>query len=197
VKSRRSALFVFVVLVALATWLARDRILTGLGSYLVDASPPEKADIAVVLAGDPFGHRILTAADLVQNGYVPVALVSGPGGEYGLHECDLAIPFAVKHGYPASDFAHFENEARSTAEEAAAIVPELRRRNAHKVLLVTSNYHTRRAGALFRRAAPDLTIIAIAAPDQFYRPDDWWRGREGQKTFLTEWEKTVGTWLGL
>ena len=151
----------------------------------------------MVLAGDPFGHRILTAADLVQKGYVPVVLVSGPSGEYDFHESDLAIPFAVKRGYSPSYFEHFEHEARSTAGEAAVIVPELRRRNAHTVLLVTSNYHTRRAGLLFRRAAPDLTIITIAAPDQFYRPDDWWRGREGQKTFLTEWEKTVGTWLGL
>jgi len=196
-KTRWRAVWIAVAVVALATWLARDRILTGLGSYLVDASPPEKADIAVVLAGDPFGHRILTAADLVQKGYVPVVLVSGPGGEYDLHECDLAIPFAVNRGYPPSYFAHFEHEARSTAGEAAVIVPELRRRNAHTVLLVTSNFHTRRAGALFRRAAPDLTIITIAALDQFYRPDDWWRGREGQKIFLTEWEKTVGTWLGL
>ncbi len=196
-KTRWRAVWIAVAVVALATWLARDRILTGLGSYLVDASPPEKADIAVVLAGDPFGHRILTAADLVQKGYVPVVLVSGPSGEYDFHESDLAIPFAVKRGYPPSYFVHFEHEARSTAGEAAVIVPELRRRNAHKVLLVTSNFHTRRAGVLFRRAAPDLTIITIAAPDQFYRPDDWWRGREGQKTFLTEWEKTVGTWLGL
>jgi uncharacterized SAM-binding protein YcdF (DUF218 family) len=196
-KTRWRAVWIAVAVVALAAWLARDRILTGLGSYLVDASPPEKADIAVVLAGDPFGHRILTAADLVQKGYVPVVLVSGPSGEYDFHESDLAIPFAVKRGYSPSYFEHFEHEARSTAGEAAVIVPELRRRNAHTVLLVTSNYHTRRAGLLFRRAAPDLTIITIAAPDQFYRPDDWWRGREGQKTFLTEWEKTVGTWLGL
>ena len=185
-----------VVLIALGAWVTRDRIMTALGNHLVSASPPEKADIAVVLAGDAFGHRILTAADLVKNGYVPVVLVSGPGGEYDFHECDLAIPFAMKRGYPASDFAHLEHDARSTAEEAAVIVPELRRRNAHKVLLVTSNYHTRRAGALFRRAAPDLTIVTISAPDEHFTPEAWWHSREGQKTFLMEWEKTVGVWLG-
>jgi uncharacterized SAM-binding protein YcdF (DUF218 family) len=196
-KNRWRALGVVVVLVALAGWLAHDRILGALGGYLVSASPPEKADIAVVLAGDPYGHRILTAAELVKQGYVPVALVSGPAGVYDLHECDLAIPFAVRRGYPASDFAHFENFARSTAEEAAAIVPELRRRSAHKVLLVTSNYHTRRAGAIFRRAAPDLTIITIAAPDEYYRPESWWHSRDAQKIFLTEWEKTGAVWLGM
>lgn len=188
-------MWVLVALLASGAWLARDRILRGLGGYLVSDSPPEKADIAVVLAGDPFGHRIIAGGGLVERGYVPVALVSGPGGEFGFHECDLAIPFAVNRGFKASDFAHFENEARSTEQEAAAIVPELRRRGVHKVLLVTSNYHTRRAGAIFRRAAPELSIITIAAPDEFYRPQDWWHNREGQKTFLMEWEKTVWTWF--
>ncbi len=58
----------------------------------------------VVLAGDFSGNRILTAGDLVRRGFAPKALVSGPSGEYGLHETDLAIPFAVRHGYPESYF---------------------------------------------------------------------------------------------
>lgn len=182
---------------AFAGWLAHDRILGALGRYLVDAAPAEKADIAVVLAGDAYGHRILTAADLVRNGYAPLVLVSGPGGEYDFHECDLAIPFAVKRGYPESYFAHFEHDGRSTAEEAQAIVPELRRRNVHKALLVTSNFHTRRAGGIFRRAAPDMTIVTIGAPDEYFTPGGWWHSREGEKTFLVEWEKTVASWVGL
>jgi uncharacterized SAM-binding protein YcdF (DUF218 family) len=181
----------------LGGWFERYRILTALGGFLVSASPPEKADIAVVLAGDFSGSRILTAAALERRGYVPLVLVSGPAGEYGQHECDLAIPFAVKRGYPESYFAHAEYDAKSTGEEAAAIVPELRRRNVHKLLLVTSNYHTRRASAVYRKAAPDLTVITVAAPDDDFSPDGWWHTREGRKTFLTEWEKTVAFWLGL
>jgi uncharacterized SAM-binding protein YcdF (DUF218 family) len=197
VTLRRRIAWAAVLFVFLAGWLERDRILTALGGYLVSAAPPEKADIAVVLAGDSYGHRILTAAELVKQGYVPLVLVSGPGGEYGYHESDLAIPFAVKRGYSASYFAPFEHDARSTAEEAAVIVPELRRRGVHKFLLVTSNFHTRRASAIFRRAAPDLMVITVAAPDEFFMPNGWWRNREGQKTFLTEWQKTVASWLGL
>lgn len=197
-RFRRRIVFVAVVVLALAAgWVERDRILAALGSYLVAAGPPEKADIAVVLAGDSFGRRILTAADLVKNGYAPLVLVSGPSGEYDFHESDLAIAFAVKRRYPASYFAGLEHDARSTAEEVSAIVPELRRRNVHKVLLVTSNFHTRRAGELFRRAAPDLAVIVVAAADEYFTPDGWWRNREGRKTFLTEWEKTVASWLRL
>lgn len=196
-RIRWTAVWAVAAVLAFAGWLAHDRILGALGRYLVDAAPPEKADIAVVLAGDAYGHRILTAADLVRNGYAPLVLVSGPGGEYDFHECDLAIPFAVKRGYPESYFAHFEHNARSTAEEAEAIVPELRRRNVHKALLVTSNFHTRRAGAIFRRAAPDMTIVTIGAPDEYFTPGGWWHSREGEKTFLVEWEKTAASWVGL
>jgi len=72
-----------------------NAVLGAMGAYLVNAGPPEKADIALVLAGDGEGNRILTAAQLARRGYISRVLVSGPSGIYGLHECDLAIPFAV------------------------------------------------------------------------------------------------------
>lgn len=193
---RSRALWLAAAIVVLVIMLLRVPILTALGSHLVRAESPRKADIALVLAGGSDGRRILAAADLIKNGYARVALISGPSGVYGWYECDLAIPFAVKAGFPESYFAHAENDARSTADEAAALIPELRRRGAHTVLLVTSNYHTRRAANLFRAAAPDLTFIPIAAPDRDFTPDGWWHTRDGEKTFLIEWEKTVAVWFG-
>lgn len=196
-KPRRRIVVLAVVLAA-AVWFGRDRILTAMGAYLVNASPPEKADIAVVLAGDIRGHRILTAGELVKNGYAPVALISGPNRIYGQHECDLEIAFAVKKGYPQAYFAPFPDDVWNTGEEVAAIMVELRRRHVHKVLLVTSNYHTRRAVKMFRKAAAgEITAVAVAAPDDFFTPDGWWKNREGQKTFLSEWEKTIAVWVGL
>lgn len=172
-------------------------VLAGLGSYLVKSEPPEKADLAVVLAGDADGNRILAAAQLVRRGYVPKVLVSGPGGIYGYHECDLAIPFAVKAGYPQSYFLHFENEARSTREEARDTVAHLRQLGVHKVLLVTSDYHTRRAGKIFRSAAPDLQFVVVAAPDSNFTPGGWWHNRQGEKTAFIEWIKTITEPFGI
>jgi uncharacterized SAM-binding protein YcdF (DUF218 family) len=173
------------------------RILSAMGAYLIHADPPQKADVALVLAGDSWGLRILTAAQLERDGYVPKVIVSGPDGSYGNHECDLAIPFAVKHGYPESYFVHLEHSARSTMAEAQNVLPEIRRLGYKRVAVVTSNYHTRRAGAIFRRLAPDLTILMVAAPDEYFTADGWWRSRESQKTFLTESEKTVANWFGI
>jgi hypothetical protein len=77
------------------------------------------------------------------------------------------------------------------------IVADMRRRNIHSFLLVTSNYHTARAGKVFRRAAPDLEFHTVASLDPYFTPDGWWHNREGQKTALYESMKTVAAWVGL
>jgi uncharacterized SAM-binding protein YcdF (DUF218 family) len=177
--------------------LFHTTILTALGSYLIQAEPPQKADIALVLAGDASGNRILKAAELARQGYVPKVLVSGPAGFYGYHECEFAIPFAIKAGYPESCFIHFEHAALSTKDEALATTAELRRLGAKRIMLVTSDYHSRRAARLFRASAPDLTFNVVAAPDLYFSAGGWWHTREGRKIFVMEWTKTVAERLGL
>ncbi len=178
-------------------FLFQGRILAGLGGYLEKASPPEKADIGFVLAGDFAGNRIVKAAELVRQGYVPVMVVSGPEGIYGAYECDLAISFAHRAGYPESYFLPFPNRAHSTREEAAMAVQKLRTLGAHRVLLVTSSYHTRRAVDLFRETAPDLKFVMVEAPDEHFTVDGWWHDRQARKIFLIEWLKTVAGWFRL
>ncbi len=170
-------------------------VMAALAGYLEKDSAPVKADLAYVLAGDGYGHRIFKAGDLVREGYAPEALVGGPAGTYGFHECDLAIPFAVKAGYPESYFIRLPMEAHSTREEALVAVAEFRRRGVKRVLLVTSNYHTRRTGGLFRATAPDIDFIVVGAPDEHFTAQGWWRDREAEKTFVIEWLKTVAGWF--
>jgi uncharacterized SAM-binding protein YcdF (DUF218 family) len=190
---RKSAIVLLVVVVL--GLLFSSSLLGAMGSYLVAAEPPSKADAIVVLAGDSRGNRILKAAELVKQGFAPKAIVSGPDGTYGFHECELAIPFAVKAGFPESYFVHLENTARSTREEARVAVAELRRMGAHRVLVVTSDFHTRRAGRMYRDEAPDLEIHMVAAADAYFSPDGWWRNREGRKTLFLEWTKTLASWV--
>jgi uncharacterized SAM-binding protein YcdF (DUF218 family) len=192
-KVVRASALVLAVLILLAV-VFHAAILAALGNFLVKAGPPQKADIVVVLAGDGFGKRILKGAQLVQEGWAPKVLVSGPDGAYGNYECDLAIAFAVKAGYPSSEFLHFEHQARSTEAEVSLIVEKLRAMGVKRVILVTSNFHTRRSGKIFHRDAPELETFVVAAPDEFFQPDTWWHDREARKTFLYEWMKTVAEW---
>ena len=171
------------------------------GKALIHDDGPGKADIAVVLAGDIYGQRIVKAGELVRSGFVPAVLVSGPGPLYGRYESDLAIAFAVRKGFSQGWFIALPNSALSTREEARVILPELRRRNIRSFLLVTSDYHSARAGRIFREASRgmggglDMRIVAV--PDEFFRADTWWRSRQGQKSVFIEWSKTVATAIGM
>ena len=155
----------------------------------------------MVLAGDAYGHRIVKAGELVRAGYVPAVLVSGPAGAYGLHESDLAIPFAVRQGFPAEWFIAFPHNGLSTREEAALMLEELRRRKVSSFLLVTSTYHTARARRIFLAAERAMgygpQVRTVAASDEFFQPNSWWRNRQGQKLAFMEWSKTVATVFGL
>lgn len=184
-------LLVGVIVVTRSLWLR------AIGEFLIRSEAPVVSDIIVVLGGDFYGHRILKSGELVRQGYAPKALISGPPGVYDYHECDLAIPFAVKRGYPPGYFIPFPHDALSTRAEAQAILPELRRRGVRRFLLVTSNYHSRRASRIFRELGRDLDMRIVSAPDQFFTPGNWWRNREAEKTVFFEWAKTVGAYLGL
>jgi uncharacterized SAM-binding protein YcdF (DUF218 family) len=188
-----------IALIILATALVFTHVwwLTALGSFLIKAQPPERADIAVVLAGDPSGNRIIRAAQLVREGFVPKVLVSGPDGMYGFYESELAIRFAVNNGFPSSYFEAVPNQSRSTRQEALDIVTRLRQLGVRRVDLVTSDYHTRRAGGIYRRTAPEIQFTVVAAPDKAFQAHTWWRSREGRKMFLMEWLKTLTDPFGL
>ena len=193
----RRSIWLSVAFAVALSLLFHNQILTGLGTWLVKTDPIQKCDVALVLGGDVSGNRILKAAELVREGYAPKLLVSGPSGFYGFHESDLAIPFAVKYGYPEAIFVHLDNDAHSTKEEAAAAIAEIRRMGVHRVLLVTSDFHTRRASGIYRAMAPDLDFDVVAAPDLNFSPGGWWHNREGRKTFALEWVKTITSRFGI
>ena len=201
---RQSGIFLklagLVLLLAVAAFLARHVWMPVFGYALVHDDGPVKADIAVVLAGDTTGKRIEKAAQLVKDGYVPAALIDGQSGQYGNNEADLAIPFIVKEGYPASWFIPFRFDAHSTREESDLVLTELRRRNVHSFLLVTSDYHSARARRLFldreKRIAYPLPFHTVTSPDRFFRAGRWWWHRESQKTVFWEWCKTISATLG-
>jgi uncharacterized SAM-binding protein YcdF (DUF218 family) len=189
-----------LVLLVVIAFLTRNLWLPGIGYALIRNDGPAKADIAVVLAGDFLGHRLEKAAQLVKQGYVPLVLLSGPPGIYGRTEADLGAEFIQREGYPAQWFIPFPDPAHSTNAEAGYILQELRRRNVHSFLLVTSDFHSARAARIFLAKErvmgyfPQMRVVA--ANDEFFHADSWWRDREAQKTVFFEWSKTIATALG-
>lgn len=167
------------------------------GSILVGAEPPRKTDAVLVLAGDQTGLRIRKAAQLVQQGFAPIVLVSGPTLFYGQNEADMAIAFLVGQGYPASLFKPCRMRADSTYSEALAFRDSECASGLRSLTVVTSDYHTARSRRIYRRVFPSLDLNVVAAPDRAFRLPDWWHSRESRKTFFLEWTKTVADWAGM
>jgi uncharacterized SAM-binding protein YcdF (DUF218 family) len=186
-----------VAVLAVAIFLTRSLWLATLGGLLVESQEPFHAEMIVVLAGDQSGNRILKAAELIQQGYAPKALISGPGCCYNRSESDLAIALAVQHGYPQDWFIPLPNSARSTVEEASVMLAELDRRHIHRFLLVTSNFHSRRAARIYRRVASPSSFRVVAASHPDFSPGGWWHSRAGKRECLIEWIKTVADWFGI
>ena len=191
----------FLLCLAGIFYAGRSVWLPLLARPLIHEEDPVKAEVAVVLAGDLRGNRIRKAAELARAGYVKEVIVSGPVGMYGVHENDLAIPYMVQLGYPARLFVPLPHSAHSTREEAAVILRELERRKIKSFILVTSDYHTARAGRIFRAAeramGPGLAMRVVGSSDDDFHMNDWWRNREAQKTVFLEWCKTIATALGV
>ena len=193
-------LLALLLLVAVA-YLARDVWLRALGSALVHDEGAAHAEIAVVLAGDSWGYRLIKAAELVRQGFVPRVLVSGPPAFYNVNEADAAIQYAIGKGYPAEWFIPVYHTALSTREEAIAVLDALQQRNIHSALLVTSSYHSARAGRIFRGVerqrggGPNLRVVVSG--DRFFTASNWWHNREGRKIAFMEWTKTLTSVFGI
>lgn len=196
-RGRSIALFGLLLLLAFIGYATSSLWMAWMGRTLVSQDPAAPADIAVLLAGDMYGERMATAASLVESKLVPRVLVSGPHGVYGTWESDLAIDWAVKQGRPREWFVPLHMDADSTVEEVNALIPWLREHQMKRIIVVTSNFHTRRSREIWRSLAKDFDVRLVAAPCREFDPDQWWRSRRGRKTFLLEWQKTFAWRLGL
>jgi uncharacterized SAM-binding protein YcdF (DUF218 family) len=189
--------FFALFLACLLVWILRAPFCTLAGNALVEDDGPAKADAIVVLGGDAYGTRIVRGAELKKSGYASRILVSGPSNLLG-HETDQTVVYAAQKGYPASLFevVPLPIEISSTRTEAQYIGKQLQEQGATSIDLVTSNFHTRRAAWLWRKQNPWLRINVVPAPDPNFTPEKWFTNREGQKTFVMEWSKTLASHLG-
>jgi uncharacterized SAM-binding protein YcdF (DUF218 family) len=59
------------------------------------------------------------------------------------------------------------------------------------VLIVTSEFHTRRALSIFRRRLPQYEFSVAAAHDPAHFGTAWWTRREWAKVTFDEWVKLI------
>jgi len=176
------------------------------GALLISERPPtEHANGAVVLQGSIEGQkvRIAGAIGLLQQGIVDSVLLSVPKESYWGQSIPPVARRYLERTYGADVAAHIDfcetgATVNSTAEEMKALAPCIRDHRWQSMVVVTSDYHTRRAGLIWRRFAahePGMRLWIVGVQDpEFQRP--WWRHRQSAKIFINEFTKLVWTSFG-
>ncbi len=192
---RRRIVAVAPAAIALAVYFAAGWWLPRAARLLDVGRRPMQADYALVLAGDdqsrPFG-----AAALYRAGYVRKVLLTRPSDRFltAADEGDVnrtAKEVLRARGVAADDIVVLERVVESTFDEAQALEPILRREPQARIVVVTSDYHTRRARWVFQRTWPDLAdrLQLFSLPTDGFSADDWWRSEAGAATYLKEYAR--------
>jgi uncharacterized SAM-binding protein YcdF (DUF218 family) len=173
-----AASLLLVLLTVLIAWLFPQRLLA------VD-SGPVKADAIVVLGGN-FRGRPERAVELFKQGEAPGILISGKGDE------QTYKTILINSGVPARNIS-METKSNTTRENAEFSIPLLRQMDAHRVIIVTSWYHSRRALMCFEHYAPDIQFYS--RPSYFgYLQAEWPSDNVGRK-IKSEYLKLIGYWV--
>src|SRR5260370_14308182 len=140
------------------------------------SAPPQKVDAMVVFAGGVgesgkagggAQERLKQAVDLYKAGDAPYLVLSS-GYVYSFREAEVMRALAVDQGVPASAIV-LEQRAANTYQNVTFVDAILREHHWKSILLVSSPYHMRRALLVWRKVAPDLTVVpAPPAQSQFY-----------------------------
>lgn len=180
-------LVAFLALLAIVYWARHPIMRFAAESWVID-EPAAHADAILLLSDDNFyADRATRAAEMIRHGMAPVVVASGrrlrpSAGVAELQEHDL-----IERGVPKDKIIRFPHDAESTLEEAAALARLCSERHFRSVIVVTSNYHARRARYIFHKVFPPGIVISVAgARDGDFDPDHWWEKRKSEELFLHE-----------
>jgi uncharacterized SAM-binding protein YcdF (DUF218 family) len=176
------------LLVLTCIYLARLPLLRFAGESWVIEDPLEKSDAILVLSIDNFyADRATRAAELYRQGLAPVVVASGVrlrpyAGIAELMEHDL-----VERGVPKDSVLRFPHDADNTKDEAELLAKLAQEKDWHRLIVVTSNYHTRRTRYIFRKELPgNIAVNVASARDGDFDPERWYEKRKSIKEFVRE-----------
>jgi uncharacterized SAM-binding protein YcdF (DUF218 family) len=178
----------FLIVFCFVLYAARRPILRLAGESWVVEDPLQQSDALLLLSDDNFfADRATRASELYRQKLAPVVVASGrrlrpSAGIAELMEHDL-----IERGVPKERIIRFPHDADNTREEAQALRALAVEKSWHSVIVVTSNYHTRRARYIFQRVFPESVTVRVAsARVGEFDPEHWWENRKSLKDFTRE-----------
>ena len=194
-KCLRRGLTALVVLgcLAVALYLARAKVLPPLARWLDVGGRPRKAAYVLILGGAP-RIRPFVAAEILHAGLAERALIShvkSPHDDLGdllPPDHELCRRVLLQSGIAAEKVSFLGHDQRTTYDEAGALARFLAAEPDARVLIVTNDFHTRRARWIFTRllGARADAVSFISAPSERFQADNWWRSEEGLEFIVGE-----------
>jgi uncharacterized SAM-binding protein YcdF (DUF218 family) len=184
--------------VLMALWFVRVPMMRALGNWLINEDPLAQADAIVVLGGAPI-ERAPVGAQLLREGWAPQLMFTGEIPDerlrlYGISrtEASLGLDAALLDSAQRGQVTLLE-VGTSTREEAIAVRDFAVKNSLRSVIVVTTEFHTRRAGKVFRKAmAPaGVEVLVRAAPGRDYDAARWWESEAGMIMVNNECMKTL------
>lgn len=148
-------------------------------------SGPYHADVLVVLGGGSY-ERPVRALELFRQKAAPRILLTGAGDN------DSNRRILIKGGVPPADIQQ-EPTSATTRENALFTIPLLRQEGVHRVILVTSWYHSRRALNCFQHYGRGIDFYSH--PSYYAYPRAQWVRQGIRGKIRAEYLKTLGYWL--
>jgi hypothetical protein len=151
---------------------------------------PQKSDVIVVLAGETI-VRPEHGLELLRQGMAQRLFFDAETGRiFNTHLTDIAQKF-VEDQPDAAKLAVCGIAGHSTIAETVDIERCIAPFHPQRVLLVTSDYHTRRALSIMSHRLPQYqwSVGAARNPAQFGLA--WWTDREWAKCTFDEWTKLI------
>jgi len=179
------------------------------GYLLISTDPlPAHAPGAVVLQGSFLGERarLAGAVRILQQGTVDRILLGVPHESYWGQPLSPQVRDYIERKYgdaiaSRTDICEADPAIDSTEQEAEAMSQCIRARGWDSFVLVTSEYHTRRAGIIWRRVLVaehlpvKLSVYGVTDPE--YQASGWWKSRRSAKTWFMEFLKLCPNMLSL
>jgi uncharacterized SAM-binding protein YcdF (DUF218 family) len=180
-------LVVVVVLCAIVYWARHPIMRFAAESWVID-EPAAHADALLLLGDDNFyADRATRAAEMIRHGVAPVVVASGRRLRPSAAVAELQEHDLIERGVPKDKILRFPHDADNTLEEAVALTRLCSDRHFRSVIVVTSNYHARRARHIFAKVFPTAIAVSVAgAHDGDFDPDHWWEKRKSEELFVHE-----------
>jgi uncharacterized SAM-binding protein YcdF (DUF218 family) len=129
----------------------------------------------------------MQAVNLYHAGWAPKIIFSGAALDpQSPSNAEVMKQIALGSGVPLTA-VETDKDARNTAQNASGSHTLLPTDQYHTIILVTSQYHQRRASLQFAKIfGPDVKIINQPAKDYYWNQYTWWTNPQGWYLTMTE-----------